>query len=225
MPLRWYPKNRWIRAAIALALATVAGAAWFVWWCFPGRYDFDRDLQLPTRFSGSLVYAEPVTVEGERLSLLVDTGGGLFVTEQCALRSGMSLAHLPGIRRARLPAFQTSAWIPEPTGGKKRIPVVPGEGDGMPGQRWFAGGVWTFDYPGERLILRRLPFRPTAAMTDHATPLGFRKTAGIRTANHPRFVVKPSADVRHAEPDFGPWRCARRSDRPKEKPSCLELRI
>src|ERR1035441_10125227 len=59
----------------------------------------------------------------------------------------------------------------------------------MLGQRWFAGGVWVFDYPARKLTLKTSSFTPDAEMSQHAVPLGFRKEWGIRTGNHPRFKV------------------------------------
>src|SRR5579871_4871386 len=108
-------RRHWLRWLLLTALAAVLAAGAFVWWLFPGSYAFDRDLEMPARFSGGLIYVEPVTAGGEKLSLLADTGGGLFVTEPCARRCGMAAAVFPGTRRARLPAFRADAWIPEPT--------------------------------------------------------------------------------------------------------------
>jgi hypothetical protein len=98
-------------------------------------------------------------------------------------------ATLPFGGRSRLPVFRPDAWVPEPTGGEKWMPVIDGEDDGMLGQRWFAGGVWTFDYPQRKLLLRRTPFVATSEMTRHAVPLGFRHQWGVRMGNQPRFVV------------------------------------
>jgi hypothetical protein len=91
--------------------------------------------------------------------------------------------------RSRLPTFRPDAWVPEPTGGERWLPLTDAEGDGMLGQRWFAGGVWTFDYPARKLILRHTPLAPTPEMAGHAVALGFRHEWGVRTSNHPRFTV------------------------------------
>jgi hypothetical protein len=195
--------RRWLRRlVIALLVVVLAGAA-FVWWWLPGTRVADHDVTLPVRYAEGLIYAEPVTVRGEKLSFLTDTGGGLFVTRGCAQRCGMVPAPLPGTSRARLPAFRPDAWIPEPTGGEKWLALVDGEGDGMLGQRWFAGGVWTFDYPARKLILCRTPFTPTEAMARHAVPLWFRSAWGLRTANHPRFVVTVAGQAVDALLDTG----------------------
>ncbi len=59
----------------------------------------------------------------------------------------------------------------------------------MLGQRWFAGGIWTFDFPQKRLILNPAPLRPTAQQSVHSVVLGFPTILGIRSGNHPRFAV------------------------------------
>jgi hypothetical protein len=40
----------------------------------------DHDVELPTHYAAGLFYAEPVTVTGQKMSLLTDTGGGTYVT-------------------------------------------------------------------------------------------------------------------------------------------------
>jgi hypothetical protein len=186
-----------------MALLVVAGLGLgFVWWWLPGTHAIDRDAALPTRCAAGLFYLEPVTVAGKTMSLLADTGGGTFVTRRCAQRCGMRATALLG-GRSRLPTFRPEAWIPEPTGGEKWLPLNDEEGDGMLGQRWFAGGVWTFDYPGEKLILRHRPLAPTDEMAAHSGPLGFRHEWGLRTSNHPRFVVTIDGESMDALLDTG----------------------
>jgi hypothetical protein len=167
-------KHRWLRWVVLGVLACAVVFIIFVWWWLPGTHAVDHDIVLPTRYVAGLFYAEPVTSSGQRLSLLADTGGGLFVTHACAERCGMHPITVLGTSRARLPPFRHNTWIPEPTGGERWIAVTDGEGDGMLGQRWFAGGVWTFDYPAKKLVLRRTPFTPTDEMRRHSVPLGFR---------------------------------------------------
>jgi hypothetical protein len=194
---------RWLRWLVLGVLACAVVFIGFVWWWLPGTHTVDQDIVLPTRYAAGLVYAEPVTAAGVRLSLLTDTGGGLFVTRQCAKRCGMHVVNRFGKQRARLPPFRADAWIPEPTGGERWIALSDGEGDGMLGQRWFAGGVWTFDYPATQLVLCRTPFVPTSAMRRHSVPLGFRHEWGVRSSNHPRFVVSIAGDAVDALLDTG----------------------
>ncbi len=196
-------KRRWLRwLGGALGLAAVAFVC-FVWWWLPGTHAVDQDVALPVRYAAGLWYAEPVTVEGAKMSLLLDTGGGLFLTAKCVQRCGMDTTSLLGGRRARLPQFRTDAWIPEPTGGEKWIAVQDGEGDGMLGQRWFAGGVWTLDYPQKQFILRSTAFAPAKEMIAHSVPLGFRREWGLRTSNHPRFAITVDGEAVDALLDTG----------------------
>jgi hypothetical protein len=181
-------RRRWLRRLVLILLTGAGVSLGFVWWWLPGTHVVAQDAELPARWAAGLFYLEPVTVAGERMSLLADTGGGTFVTRRCAGRCGMRATPLMG-GRSQLPTFQSDAWIPEPSGGEKWVALNDEEGDGMLGQRWFAGGVWTFDYPKKKLILRRAPFVPTSDLARHATPLGFRHEWGLRTSNHPRCVV------------------------------------
>jgi hypothetical protein len=120
-------------------LAVAVLSLWFVWWWLPGTHIVDQDVALPTHYNAGLFYVQPVTVAGQTLSLLADTGGGTFVTRRCAQRCGMHGTILTG-GRSRLPAFRPDASIPEPTGGEKWLPLYDEEeGDGILGQRWFAG--------------------------------------------------------------------------------------
>jgi len=171
------------------ALATVLLCSAFIWWYLPGRHHSQTDLELPTRYGAGRFYAEPVTTGGIKLSLLTDTGGGLFLTRRAVEGCGLQPIKLLSLNRARLPVFRPDSRIPEPTGAERWMPVADAEGDGMLGQRWFAGGVWVFDYPARKLILKGSGFAPDSEMAQHAVPLGFRKEWGLRTANHPRFEV------------------------------------
>jgi hypothetical protein len=134
------PRKRryWRVLGMALSLLAVAIAA-CIWWLLPGVHDVAQDMQLPARFAEGLVYVEPETFAGAKLTLLADTGGGLYVTEQAVKRTGMQPISLFGSKLTRLPTFRPAAWIPEVTGAEKWMLVANWGGDGMLGQRWFAG--------------------------------------------------------------------------------------
>jgi hypothetical protein len=178
---------RWLGLALLVLFLAVAG---FVSWLLPGVHYVTQDVQLPARFADGLVYVEPETSAGAKLTLLTDTGGGLYVTEQAVERTGMRPMSLFGAKLTRLPALRPTAWIPEVTGAEKWMLVAEMGGDGMLGQRWFAGGVWTFDYPAQKLILHHQPFSPTTSEMAHAVSLGFLHQFGVRTGHHPRFTVR-----------------------------------
>ncbi len=178
---------RWLGLTLLLLVLAFAG---FVRWLLPGVQNVAEDVQLPARFVDGLIYVEPETLAGAKLSLLADTGGGLYVTEKAVERTGMQPISVFGSKLTRLPAFRRDAWIPEVTGAEKWMAVADRAEDGMLGQRWFAGGVWTFDYPAQKLTLRHQPFAPTPAETAHVIRLGLLQQFGVRTGHHPRFTIR-----------------------------------
>ncbi|WP_223643741.1 hypothetical protein [Corallococcus sp. EGB] len=100
-----------------------------------------------------------------------------------------------------LPKFRTEAWMPGLDWTEGRIPVAPGSnrgleaGDGILGQAWFAGRVWTFDYPGRNLWLRAEGDLPKVA-PPHRVTLGFPSdSAGKRQANYPRIQVRVNGET------------------------------
>lgn len=163
-----------------------------------------QPLTLPARFDEQRIYVEPVTESGQKLEFYTDTGGGLFVTRDAADRLGLATENLGGegaeaFHVASLPPFRADAAIPLPTSRAGRIPVYapsPKEAasslmrfDGMLGQEWFAGRVWTFDYPRQRLLLRAAGDVPDVDAA-HRLPLGFKTDeAGKRVLDFPRVQV------------------------------------
>jgi hypothetical protein len=198
------PKRRryWRLLGLALLLIVIAVAA-SIWWVLPGVHYVTQDAQLPARFIDGLVYVEPETYAGAKLTLLTDTGGGLYVTEQAVERTGMQPISVFGSKLTRLPVFRPAAWIPEVTGAEKWMLVATRGGDGMLGQRWFAGGVWTFDYPAHKLILRHQPFSPSPSEAAHAIALSFLHQWGMRTGHHPRFTIRVDSQPIEALLDTG----------------------
>jgi len=105
------------------------------------------------------------------------------------------------LRVVRLPNFKSGAMIPPPLGSlfEMRLFVFPrraandhGEidrGDGMLGQQWFAGRVWTFDYPKQALLWRATGDLPPHDKSQEVK-LGF-KTNGVgkRASNFARIPV------------------------------------
>jgi len=146
---------------------------------------------MPALYDEDRFFVQPVTAtDGRRLTFYTDTGGGLFLYRDAAERFGLTITNVaePGKEPfyvAALPTFRTDATIPLPDWRKGRLPVVTKEArshdfsstiheDGMLGQEWFAEHVWTFDYPGKRLLLREpgdVPKVPAA----HRVELGFQK--------------------------------------------------
>ena len=65
----------------------------------------------------------------------------------------------------------------------------PDQGDGILGQAWFGGHIWTWDYPAQKFLLENADFAPSKDA--HSVPLTFKTGAdGKRENNFPRIVVK-----------------------------------
>jgi hypothetical protein len=137
---------------------------------------------IPTHFVENMVYARPVTRKGITLNFYTDSGGGILI-----YRGVVNRLHLHVIPRkldgkqmeeVHLPEFQPGKEIPPPLGHDSKLIVVPDKTrleprlSGLLGQEWFAERVWTWDYPGHRLLWRAegdLPDIPA----EHRVALGF----------------------------------------------------
>lgn len=154
---------------------------------------------IPTTFSENRFLARPVTATGDTMALFTDTGGGLFLFPDAVERLGLET---DADNEVGLPAFRTDAAIPAPLGSSDgRIFVLdarePGaaDWDGMLGQAWFADRIWTFDYPGRRLLLWPDSARPADADADHTVTLGFKSdSAGKRILSFPRIRIEIDGD-------------------------------
>jgi len=166
----------------------------------------DYAVTLPTLFVADRVYAVPRTSDGQSLKLYTDTGGGLFITQAAAqrLKLRVRLAPLaegtdpsaPQPSLAELPAFKAGFSIPVPPDNEGRLPVMPTEraeknhfvDDGMLGEAWFGGHVWTWDYPHQHLTLEGKAWKPDAKAARVA--LGFPAENGERGNNFARITVR-----------------------------------
>jgi hypothetical protein len=166
-----------------------------------------KPVLIPTRYNAHRFIATPVTADNVQLSLFTDSAGGLFLYSDTAQRLKLSIVTLPqkengeGVRIVGLPNFKSGAMIPPPLGSlfEMRLFVFPrraandhGEidrGDGMLGQQWFAGRVWTFDYLKQVLLWRAAGDLPPHDKS-HEVKLGF-KTNGVgkRAANFARIPI------------------------------------
>jgi hypothetical protein len=127
---------------------------------------------ISTRYVGDRFAAVPTVEKGGVLTFLTDSAGGTFLFAHVADRLQLARSEAPGegerdkkLRVAQLPAFKSGAAIPPPLGmpggslfvfkgNPQQIPKFFQPYDGLLGQQWFAGRVWTFDYPGRQLLLR-----------------------------------------------------------------------
>lgn len=160
-----------------------------------------RPVALPGKFVEDRFLVQHRTARGA-LTLFTDTGGGLFI-----LQDAVNRLHLPTTREvaggggpprevALLTPFVLGAGGAADDVFRVRLPVLTpttakefGEADGMLGQAWFKGRVWTFDYPGRRLWLRApgdLPQHDPA----HAVSLEFPTNGGgQRETDFPRIQI------------------------------------
>lgn len=171
-------------------------------------------VEIPTRYDEHRWLVTPVTKGGETLLFYTDSGGGMnMLFAPAAERLGVPREKADFDGRT----METVSWqdlapgspvpppVPDSPGGG-RLVVVPYEGElrqmfppaesGLPreagflGRFWFADRVWTFDYPGRRLLLRA-PGDVPPHDAAHRVALGFQTGPnGKRTSHFPRIPVK-----------------------------------
>jgi hypothetical protein len=159
------------------------------------------NLVLPSRYVEGLFYVRPITIKGDTFNFYTDTGGGLFIYRAAAERLGLPIINIGGegddtFLVTSLPAFKPEATIPLPESREGRLPVFAPDAneretmmdfDGMLGQEWFAGRVWTFDYPQRRLLLHASNDVLKKADDRHRAVLGFKTDeSGAHLLNFPR---------------------------------------
>ncbi len=145
-----------------------------------------QPVTIPTQFTENMFYARPVAENGVRLKFYTDSGGGALI-----YRSVVDTLHLPVLHEeidgkntdeVMLPRFRKDSAIPSPLGheGKlfvlpddQRLPIFDSDMSGLLGQQWFAGRVWTWDYPNHQLLLRVQGDLPKVSAT-HRVLLGFK---------------------------------------------------
>ncbi|MBD8898069.1 hypothetical protein [Rhodanobacter sp. DHG33] len=164
---------------------------------------------LPTVYEAGHFYAVPETVDGQKLRLIVDTGGGggairlYWVTAETAdrlhLKTHTCKLDDGSATVAELPEYKPNLGLPPPTSGPcgkglmvqdvSRNPSWNAHDSGQfSGSYMYSQGIWTFDYPQRRLVLQGQPWRPDSEA--HATHLGFqRDDQGRATLGYPRIVI------------------------------------
>ena len=158
---------------------------------------------LPARFDANLVRVTPVMRDGKAITFYTDSGGGLFLTDIAVKRLGIKTesregeGDQPAMDFAHLPAFKPDAAIPPPLGNDGRIGVMPAAmaakngltEDGMLGEAWFGGRVWTWNYPAGRLVLEGSDWKPDASAT--RVPIGLKKGE----TNFPRIAIRVDGEA------------------------------
>lgn len=151
-------------------------------------------LVLPTEFAENRFVVCPVTVGGRRLKFFTDSAGGHLISDKAAKECGLKVEPIQGADKhgpqsmTTFPAFRRSAFIPSDgvplfVFPDKDMKENVGDWDGMLGQQWFAGRVWTFDYAKKRLLWRApgdMPKHDSA----HEVKLGVRTDAQGKRANN-----------------------------------------
>ena len=156
---------------------------------------------VPTAFEAGHFYAVPETSDGQKLKLLVDTGGGgmsgmYWITEAAAQRLDVKTTSCTirssEVTVAPLPNYKPGRSLPPPLAGPcGEAMMVFGkyDADGQIGAAYLLGRVWTFDYPAQQLSLEPGAWRPDPGA--HATPLGFKRAAhGKPQGAFPRIIIR-----------------------------------
>lgn len=164
----------------------------------------DEAHDIPAQFVANRVFVVPQTTDGASIRFYSDTGGGTFIGEPAAKRLKLTTENVgsdsaddknaPPQMLAAMPKFKKGSEIPLPDNeGKMR--VMPAdvvaknhlESDGMLGEAWFGGHVWTWNYPAGTLRLEGAGFHPDAKSTK--VPLGFPVEDGQRANNFARIAI------------------------------------
>lgn len=185
-----------LAALLALALATAPAAA----------------QPVPAQFVNGHVWLTP-RVDGRELRLFTDTGGGFnAISRDVASTMGLAMETVEAdgqdMTLTAFPVFDADARLPPaPTYFMQgRLAVVepaafPFATDGFLGGRWFADGIWDFDYPAGTLH-RLAAFEPGPGM--HGVNLGFQVGAdGQRSMHFPSMPLNVAGEELHVLLDTG----------------------
>ena len=158
---------------------------------------------IPTMYEAGHFYATPTTTGGQKLRLLVDTGGGggsgmywigKATAQRLHLKASTCKVEGQELPVAQLPDYRAGQGLPPPGEGPCGdallvFPVADDSYDGQLGGGYLPGRVWTFDYPAHRLTLEGDGWRPDPGA--HRTPLGFQHNAkGRKTTGFARIKIR-----------------------------------
>ena len=155
---------------------------------------------LPTSFEAGRVYVTPQTADGTTLKFFTDSGGATVILDKTVSRLKLPTQAMPkeygdDAKSAKLPAFKSGLGIPSPLDLDGQINIAHGSdthfdiGDGMLGEAWFGGRIWTWDYPQHTLTLETAAWKPSKQFTRVA--LGFPvDEKGARGDNFARITVR-----------------------------------
>jgi len=165
-----------------------------------------KPIVIPTRYDEHRFIATPVTADNSTMSLFTDSAGQLFLYEDAITRLHFSTETVDGTKLVALPNFKPDKMIPQALGkGDPRFFIrtspdgdfgkLHANDDGFLGQQWFAGRVWTFDYPNKTLLWRAANDLPQHDK-DHEVKLGFKTApSGRRQQNYARIQIEVAGET------------------------------
>ena len=186
------------------------------------RADSARSIAMPVRYDEHRIYVRPVTARGDTLAFILDSGfdddflSAVLVDRLHFPVESLVEANRKSLTTARMPVLDPKAAIPDLSSWGEhgdRFTVVPLSGDGLLiarpsdagvlGSPWLAERVWTFDYPGARLLLWKQG-TPSQQSDVPRIRLGFRTDAnGRRTTQFARLTFVVDGDSLAAIFDTG----------------------
>ena len=166
-----------------------------------------KPIVITTRYEEHRFIATPVTTDNVTMSLFTDSAGALFLYEDAITRFHLSTDGVGDNKLVTLPTFKPDAMIPAALGrrGDPRFFINPRDAgdlgklaakeDGVLGQQWFAGRVWTFDYPNKTLLWRAASDLPQHDK-EHELKLGFKTApSGRRINNFARIPIEVDGET------------------------------
>lgn len=174
-----------MRSKLAVTIPSFLALAGSALTADPSWAGANTAIVVPTVYEAGHFYATPEAVNGKMLKLLVDTGGGgafgmYWITSVAAKRLGLGTSSCKvgkdSITVAEVPDFKIGRGLPSPLESPCGTTLMVHSeayqgGDGQLGAGYLPGRVWTFDYPGHRLVVQGPQFQPAASA--HAAKLGF----------------------------------------------------
>lgn len=160
--------------------------------------------RLDAHFMADRVLVDAPLKNGGHIRFWTDTGGGgTILYDRAAARLKLATKPMTGPIADDLPpgSLQLAGPIPIRGGAFPTPPApvlvgadqlaqmgLPSDSDGNIGQNWFAGRIWTWNYPKGILTIEPGNWRPPVGA--HVIPVGFRKAAQGRPALHfPRITI------------------------------------
>jgi lysophospholipase L1-like esterase len=160
--------------------------------------------QLDANFIADRVLVDAPLANGQSIRFWSDTGGGTtilydrrvkkFALETQPVSGKMTDDMPPNARQLAHPLALAPSAFPAPPNPIMVMPDqlapmgMPADSDGNIGQNWFAGHIWTWDYPHGTLTIEKPGWQPAPAA--HVVRVTFREATRTMPALHfPRLTV------------------------------------